>query len=170
VKLPLPTSPAVPVFAFACVLQCVPITLPMLNTKDSALTSRGEVLALLLHAALAAKGGLSKACPTRFALLPSHDVVSCNHTVVEVGLLRAQHLIWGTSIWVSANCSTADQLCIVMYYRQTAPAHPACSATALASPPAAHNPVHCVPKIPLTISLCLLFHVLPCRTGTRPPA
>jgi hypothetical protein len=92
------------------VLQCISITLPTLLSKDSALASRGEVLALLLHAALAAKGGLSKACPTRFALLPSYDVVSCNHTVIELGYLKAQQFVWGTCMCASEKYSTAVQL------------------------------------------------------------
>jgi hypothetical protein len=67
-----------PPLAVFVLLQRINISLTALMGRDSALTSRGEVAALLVHAYLVAKGasGLSKACPTHFALVPKHNLVS----------------------------------------------------------------------------------------------
>jgi hypothetical protein len=60
-----------------------------LKSKDSALTSRGEVVALLLNAYL---GSLSKACPTHFALLPNYNMVSHDiHCAVGLPLILITH-------------------------------------------------------------------------------
>jgi hypothetical protein len=76
--------PTLPLFSdLPLLLQRVPLPKKLLDKhlNNSAITSRGELLMLLLKAwrtATKSKHSMPGACPTRFALLPSQDVVSCS--------------------------------------------------------------------------------------------